>query len=488
MRWRMVRQSRKDVEIRAALANPAKFPGLFEHYLDRGAEEDDFAVLSPLRDTGGLPRGARFGLEDESARINLNVVLWHDDERENGAREVLMALPGMTREIADAMLDWLDADDKPREFGCEADYYAKLNPPRRPANGPLTTLSQALQVRGVTRELMFGRATAGFALPARDAKKRLSAPQGQVVFDGGWAALLTLYSAEGNGTADGKPRIDLNNDNLERLYEQLSKAFDAEWATYIVAYRQNGATIRTEGLTAESRRGGLDLTRPARVRFANVLDVVGIDVVARFTDEDAPVLLRSPFPSPERDPGGSASLSKLLDYTTVSAAPSIVGRVNVNQAPRAVLETIPGLTKDAVTKILRTRAELSDEESRHPTWLLTKEIVTLEEMRRILTWTTTGGDVYRACLVRPGAGGKSVPQSVAIIDATVGQANTRPRADVPPRVTVSRVGADGDVEALRSRRSCWGSFGNRCGSRSMRKLGSVSYRFSGARTSIAIVR
>ena len=37
-----------------------------------------------------------------------------------------MGLPGMTEDVADAILDWLDTDDEPRELGAEIEYYSGL--------------------------------------------------------------------------------------------------------------------------------------------------------------------------------------------------------------------------------------------------------------------------------------------------------------------------------------------------------------------------
>ena len=50
------------------------------------------------------------------------------------ARAALLNLPGMTESIADAILDWLDADGAQRQFGAEADYYAGLQLPYAPRN------------------------------------------------------------------------------------------------------------------------------------------------------------------------------------------------------------------------------------------------------------------------------------------------------------------------------------------------------------------
>ena len=74
----------------------------------------------------------------------------------NGGREMLMALPGMTVDIADAIMDWIDDDDETREFGAEFDYYQSLGSPYEPNNGPFNTVEEILLVRGVTPEMLFG--------------------------------------------------------------------------------------------------------------------------------------------------------------------------------------------------------------------------------------------------------------------------------------------------------------------------------------------
>ena len=52
-----------------------------------------------------------------------------DKTAEGAGRELLMGLPGMTEDVADAILDWLDEDEEPREYGVESDYYMGLDPP-----------------------------------------------------------------------------------------------------------------------------------------------------------------------------------------------------------------------------------------------------------------------------------------------------------------------------------------------------------------------
>src|SRR5690606_16991727 len=80
-----------------------------------------FSIVAPLEaDLNG--QSVRFGLVDESTKLNLNA-LQLMDLNDVEARELLLGLPEMTPEIADAILDWLDPDDDLRQFGAESEYY-----------------------------------------------------------------------------------------------------------------------------------------------------------------------------------------------------------------------------------------------------------------------------------------------------------------------------------------------------------------------------
>ena len=47
-----------------------------------------------------------------------------------------------------------------------------------------------------------------------------------------WSSLLTVYRAERNLNPQGKPRIDLNDDDLRRLHQRLGQVFDRQWAEF----------------------------------------------------------------------------------------------------------------------------------------------------------------------------------------------------------------------------------------------------------------
>jgi type II secretory pathway component PulK len=379
-------------------------------------------VLSPAVDDMGLRQGIRFGLEDESTKLNLNTLLLADEYAENGARQILMALPGMTEEIADAILDWIDPDNEPREYGAEADYYAMLDPPYLPKNGPLESIEELLLVRGVTPALLFGADANRNGMvdpdePPAEAIEGVDNTDG--VMDSGWSAYLTLYSMELNVRPDGRPKVYLNQDNMEQLYKELEQALGPTYATFIVAYRQNGPYTGSEpGQTGVT--GQLDLAKPAKVKLTQVLDLVGVRVRVTFQGDDRPTVLESPFP--DAPVISEAYMKLLMDNTTVNPSPLIPGRININQAPRVVLAGIPGMTPEILEEILTRRQKDPvdrPENRQYETWIYTEGIVTLAEMKALMPFITGGGHVFRGQFVGYFDGGGPSARVEAVLDATV---------------------------------------------------------------------
>jgi general secretion pathway protein K len=95
-----------------------------------------------------------YRLTDESARLNLN----------RATREVLDRLledAGVEKSVRDVIVDsiqdWRDPNEEHRLNGAESDYYLALPVPYRSKNADFTSVDELLQVRGVTRDLLYGR-------------------------------------------------------------------------------------------------------------------------------------------------------------------------------------------------------------------------------------------------------------------------------------------------------------------------------------------
>ncbi len=382
-----------------------------------------FCVVAPLSDEEGyVGAGLRYGLENESARINLNALLLADLQGENASRDQLLALPGMTEEIADAILDWIDEDEEPREFGAEIEYYSGLPIPYAPKNGTLDSVEELLLVRGMTSSLLYGldHNRNGIIDPQEigEAIETETTDNTDGMLDRGWAAYFTLYSEELNLTSLGEPRIFLNMEDMQQLYDELSVVFDEQWATFIVVYRQNGPYRgNDEGVVGAT--GEFDLSQPGRFPLSQVLDLVDQKVRVQFDGEEKPTVIGTTFP--DGPIAMSTYLPQLMDQCTVYPEPTIPGRVNINEAPRAVLQAIPGMEAELVDAIISARLEDPDDETDHrkdETWLLTTALVSLDEMKALMPYVTTGGDVYRAQVIGYFDRGGPATRLEVVLDAT----------------------------------------------------------------------
>ena len=219
---------------------------------DEGDEFDRgrFSIVSPAQ-VDGIYSGYRFGLENESAKLNVNSLFAEGAEEQAQTR--LMALPGMTVEIADAILDWLDADVSPRTNGAEAEAYAQATPPYEPRNGPIADLDELLLVRGVTPELLYGvDQNRNLLIDAAESPRGmlLEIDNADGLLNRGWSAYLTTTSVEamqpasaaasGASTSAGATKLDLNGQNLQTLYNSLKATIGDDKAKFLVVYRQYG--------------------------------------------------------------------------------------------------------------------------------------------------------------------------------------------------------------------------------------------------------
>jgi type II secretory pathway component PulK len=437
-----------------------------------GTRQARFSIVSPR--SGQVDgQGYCYGLQDESTKLNLAVLQQWEQAERGAAERALIGLPGMTEPIAAAILDWIDTDSTPRSSGAEAEYYARQGLPYVPRDGVPASLEELLLVRDVSRYQLFGGdADRNYQVDAYE----LQAASGETGGDQPWANVLTMYSAERNVTCGGQQRIDVNQDDLQQLHDQLSEAFDATWATFVVAYRQFGplagngdpsrniarlpsrgrrgasGPVRSAVVQGEGKPPQLDLSVPARFRLDSLYDLIDARValpaedagrggratrgsVARrksarsrpeapeLTDSTEPPdqrILESPFAS---DPASMGKyLPTLLDRLALDDSELIRGRINIQRASREVIAAIPGMELDSVDRILTARMSHENDEIaslRHCVWLATDEILDLEQMRRLSPYITGGGDVFRCQVVAALDDSRQIARAELVVDATV---------------------------------------------------------------------
>ncbi len=354
----------------------------------------------------------RFGLENESGRLNPNMLCYANVSQSDEGQAILMGLPGMTEEIADAILDWLDADDEVRPNGAETEYYSSLARPYAAKNGPLDSVEELLLVKGVTPELLFGRDRNQNQLA--DPHESPDAVDGSVL-DIGWSAFLTIYSMEHAQPAKFEDRVYVNQEDMQKLYDELLEAFHGNrtWAQFIVAYRQNGPTDVPAFM--ESTRRELDLTAPAEFPIRHLLDLVGQNVEVTMQGDTQPIVLASPFPA-----DGVVDLLPLLDAAlTVYDRPLITGRINIQQAGPEVLRTIPGMDDVLLEQIMAQRSSPAAQQD--DLWLLTEGLMTIDQLRQAAPYIVNRGETFRAQIVGCLSDGSAFCRLEVVIDTGGGK-------------------------------------------------------------------
>ena len=386
-----------------------------------------FSVVAPNLNDDGIAEGYRFGLVNESSKINLNALPFYDNWQPGSARQILLSLPEMTEEIADALLDWVDSDDEEREYGTEGSYYRGLSPAYDVKNGPMDSLDEMLLVRDVTPEMLFGldvnrngvlddNETVGTNASSLDADMYL-----------GWANYITLFSKESNLNGEGLVRVNINGSDLDLLSDDLKSSFNDEWTNYILQYRINGPSTATPSpiddtiVSASEIPLELTGTEIGSFTFASVVDLVETYVEVEGEDGES-VFIRSPITLETL----GISMTTAMKSLTVYEGESIPGRINIMQAPRRTMEGIPGMDSEIIDRIIQVREyELDDPDfldinRNYETWLLTEFLVDVDTMRALMPFICVGGDVYQAEVIGYFGDGVGTSRAEAIIDATAG--------------------------------------------------------------------
>jgi type II secretory pathway component PulK len=472
-------------------------PDLFQSVLMRGTDEDVPRYRGRVSLVAGIENDStateiRFGLIDESAKLNLNALVAagsgddanasenaaattpgsageseDEDEAElaleeqlsdeEQARNRLMFLPGMTEEIADAILDFIDEDDEAREYGSESDYYAGLDPPYEAKNAPLDSLDELLLVDGVTPELMFGIDTNRNGLIDASEQAQFGDSSSDVGLQEspfGWSMYLTLYSRESNLRADGTARLHLNLDDLSELYDQLEEEFSEDEAKFVVAYRIAGAASpegegQASGSSGNSSspgrgnavspggeslggpsssnnqsqlKGGIDISGGAKVPVNSIYDLIGVEVNIEVDGEETTLV----SPWSEDTAEMLTYLPDLMDVLSTTDEEFIEGRLNVNQARAETLLGVPGIEEDLVNSIVTSQMTgldgipSADTMNLHATsgWLVIEGLADLETMRSLAPYLTARGGVYKLQSVGYYDAGGAMARVEAVIDAT----------------------------------------------------------------------
>lgn len=390
----------------------------------------------------------RYGITDEGARLNLNMA------SETELKRLFTAVIPVSTEnpvdidaLVDCLLDWRSPGEQQRAKGAKSGYYLGLTPAYRCKGAPFSTIEELLLVKGFTGWIVFGEDynQNGLLDPNENDNDTLFPPDnGDGALFRGIAPFLTLWSREMAQSGDGRQKINLNQQDTQKLQDALTAEFDASIVSYVMQVRGSGRTFNSvmnlfpappppeqpqeeappeeepppqdEPPATTQESGELGGEQPDQVESKEGVEKLATEVVEA-AEKSGPSgrseNRRAPGGRPPRGAGGPPklpvyqdlapdppgtleSLPQILDRLTVNQSPVTQGRINVSTAPREVLLTLEALTEDDVAAIVAARAELKPEEKATSAWLLSKGTIDLYKYRRIFDKITTGGSVFRA--------------------------------------------------------------------------------------------
>jgi DNA uptake protein ComE-like DNA-binding protein len=269
-----------------------------------------FSVIRRGRaDEGG---GIIFGISDEESRLNVNTA----------SADGLAKLQNMTPDVAAAIVNWRGGDNT--TVAAEAQYYAGLQPPYQPRNGPFQTVRELLMVRGVTPDFLLGRDVHQNGMLAAAGQNDLAGSVESA--DLGWAGILTVDSTVQNVNAAGEDRVNIQSADESSL--AAIRGITPKIARAIIAYR-------------------------GQHQFQSIADLLDVTPPQNQNQQDSGSADGS-------DQSGNRVVSENLfmdiaDDVTTQTSQSLPGVININTAGLDVLVCLPGMTRELAQAIISQR-------------------------------------------------------------------------------------------------------------------------------------
>lgn len=336
-----------------------------------------------------------FELVDEASKLNLN----------HATAAMLEMLPGISPELAAAIVDWRDTDDEVSASGAESETYGLRSPGYPAKNAPFESEAEVALLNGADWTMLHGEdGNRNGVLDPNEDDGTESAPadDSDGTLDPGILEYVTVFSREPNTRSDGTPRYDVTSGVPDQVVTLMRETFGQARATQI---RQNvlQSLSRTDiapptpetpptleilqaVYEAIEGTGSSDVTAIVRGRMVNnavnlrvensafgdpavgYLKRLRVDYTLDGRRHTASVFERETLQLPGlqirsvieffiRSGMTEEEFSQIADAVTVSSEPFLIGRVNVNSASATVLACLPGFdTTGKAAEIVAARA------------------------------------------------------------------------------------------------------------------------------------
>lgn len=309
-----------------------------------------------------------FGLVDEASKLSIN----------DADLAALELLPNMTAEFAASIIDWRDKDETPTTGGAESETYALRQPGYSSKNARFESTEELALVNGADMTLLYGEDTNlnGVLDPNEDdGSKTPPDDNSDAKLDAGILNYVTAFSREPNPQtrSDGTQRIVLSSAAATtQLQTLLTGTFGASRGAEMTRSLATG--LATSGTT----------------RVTSFLQLVKL---SGMTEDEA---------------------GQVADSVTVSTAPYILGRVNVNTASLEVLSCIPGI-EDKAADVIAARAQRSATAT-DVSWLA--PVLDADGCKKAGPYVTTQSWQVSVDIAAVGQNGRGYRRALFIIDRT----------------------------------------------------------------------
>ncbi len=279
-----------------------------------------------------------FRIMDECAKVNIN----------SASAEMLESLPGMTPQIAAAIIDWRDSDSSTSENGAESDYYQLLTPGYQCKNANFETLLELRLLRDVDYEVLYGEDMNLNGIlddNENDGNETPPFDNQDGVLDKGLLEYLTIYSQIPNTASDDSELLNVNEAEDEELEELLMETLDMDRVEEIMD--RLGQSSDYNSVLEFFQRSGMTVEE----------------------------------------------FAKIENRITISEEESFTGLININTAPVEVLRCIPGIDESEAHRLV-TRRNSNPDNTTSTAWIT--EILDEESVTQASPYIT--GRSYQFCV------------------------------------------------------------------------------------------
>lgn len=310
-----------------------------------------------------------FGVADEESRLNVN----------RASAEEIAKLPGLTPQMAAAIVDYRDTDNNVSTGGAEAEDYAAQLPPYLPRNGPFRTVGELRMVLGLDRELFLGEDANQNGLldtNEKDGDRSQPVDNRDAVLDAGWSGRISVTSSVRNAAANGETRVNVQQADETAL--AAVPGFSTDIARAIVQSRGQNQIESLADLLDVRAGGGNNNQRQGAGQ--------------RGRGGAPPEINLSGGPT-----GGPVISEELLlnaaDRLTTQSESSLAGAVNINTASADVLACLPGMSPELAGAVVNYRQSSGFFEN--IAWLLRVPGMTRDLFKQVGGRVTARSETFR---------------------------------------------------------------------------------------------